>query len=321
MGEFRPRIFALDIGNATVAGVNGIPETVFFPSFLSYMVPQNYEGFQQIQTDYHHVVHDGRAALVGHHAMSAPGADTLMRNTTPSEAWKRYVSPESFYCFLAAISSAYPKENHMEVAMATGAPLNMYQAHAESIRSRYVGHHIYTYNGHTRSVTVQQVNIFGEGREVLRLVSPEAYQGVVAVHEVGGRTWNVIQFRDGAFVASRTYDMGVERLLDRIPSIDQDPAARWELQIAMRKDKKHWAWPLVLEVVNQSLAWIENKVPIHNAKKHLLAGGGAPIIEHAIKNRYKKADVCVINPEAPEHANAMAYAIALQEMVWKWKTN
>lgn len=312
-----PVVVGADIGNATTTVVaHGSPSRVsFFPSFVAALHVGPYEGLSKIETTRHHISHEGRNAVIGGDALEDMGAVTLLTAHDQADAWKRYTDPRSLWCFLAGLSAAYPTTDTLGVRLATGAPLSIYQAHAAEIRARYLGEHVYTYNGHERRVIVERVDVYGEGREALRLLSPEQQRGRVAVHDLGGRTWNVLLFKDGALIGHQTFDLGVDKLLERVPAMPSDPGARWATQAEMRRNPKaHAAIRAGLDaLIADALGVIETKVRIDKAERHALIGGGAVYLPAALKRRYN-TPASVLNGDAPESANALAYALAAAEV-------
>lgn len=312
---YEPIILGADIGNATTTVVAHEPKSVsFFPSFIATMGVGAYEGLSKIATSRHHVSVGTRHALIGTDALDAPGADTLLANYG-EDAGKRYVDDASLYCLLAGISSAFVEVDALGIRLATGAPLSLYKEWAPAIKRRYQGEHRYTYNGHQRALVVRDVQVYGEGRELLRLLPPEERRGRVAVHDIGGRTWNVLLFKDGALVGEGvTFDMGVERLFSQVASLPADPGARWYAQQEMRRSPKaHAAARAELDaLIGQALDTIERKVRIDKAERHVLGGGGAMYLPDVLRRRYK-VPAMVLGGDAPETANALAYALAAAE--------
>lgn len=310
-----PIVIGADIGNATTTVVaHGISRASFFPSFVA-SLNVGYDGLSKIETDRHHISHDGHEALIGADAVEGHGGDTLLMNYDQADAWKRYTHPRSLWCFLAGVSAAFPAADAVGVRLATGAPLSIFEAYAAEIRKAYQGTHEYRYNGHARRVIVSDVQIYGEGRELLRLLPAAERRGRIAVHDLGGRTWNVLLFKDGALIGARTFDRGIERLLDSVKAMPTDPGARWAVQSEMRRNPKAHA-PIRAELdrlIGNALEEIESKVRIDKAERHALAGGGAIYLPIAIKRRYGAPSV-VLNGEQPEAANAVAYALAAAEV-------
>lgn len=315
-GPLDPIIVGVDIGNATtsVATADG-RIAAFFPSFVSAVGIAPFQGISRVVTTRHHIGHNGVNAIVGADALDNNIAgDTLLAEYDQSEAYKRYLEPGSLYCFLAGISVAFPDVDMLGIRMATGAPLSIYQAHSDKIKKHYRGEHVYTYNGHQRKIVVSDVQVFGEGLEVLRLLPVGERLGRIAVHDIGGRTWNVALFKDGAIVGGRTYDAGIDRLLGRISSVTNQPGAVWQMQQEMRRSAKAHADVRsdLDRLLNGVLDGIERKVRIDKADRHLLVGGGAVYLSDVIRRRYK-TPVQVLNSDAPEMANALAYALAASE--------
>lgn len=308
-----PMVVGADIGNATTSIARPDGVVSFFPSVYSYR-PRPYDGLSKIATTQHHITYKGRHALIGTEALEMPGADTLLAEYG-GEAHKRYTDDQSFLCFLAGVSAAFPQTDTVAVRLATGAPLSIFEAHGSAIAKRYQGTHEYTYNGHTRRVIVDAVRVFGEGREALRLLPAELRGGNVAVHDLGGKTWNVLLFKDGLLRAYRTFEAGTERLLDDIPAVSRDAAERWALQAELRRNPKaHPAIRAELDkVIALQLEQIERKVALPKADRHALIGGGALYLAGPIKTRYK-VPTHILNGEAPEGANALAYALAASEV-------
>ena len=219
-----PTIIGADIGNATTCIARPDGAASFFPSIVAELGVRPYDGMSKIQTDRHHITYKGRHAVIGADAFELHG-DTILNET--GELHARYVDQVSLMCFLAGIAAAYPTADVVGVQLATGAPLSIYEAHGGEIAAMYQGTHEFTYNGHARRVIVDKVRVYGEGREAWRLLTEEQRRGNVAIHDVGGKTWNVLLFRDGALKASRTYDWGTERLLDSVTALSRDAGTRW----------------------------------------------------------------------------------------------
>jgi hypothetical protein len=309
---YEPFTVGADIGNATTSIARPDGVVSFFPSVYAYRV-RPYDGLSKITTSQHHVTYNGRHAVIGSDAMEMNGSDTLLRET--GEAHKRYTEDQSFMCFLAGVSAAFPTTDTVGVRLATGAPLSIFEAHGPDIARRYIGTHEYIYNGHRRRVVVEGVQVYGEGRETLRLLPEAERAGNVAVHDLGGKTWNVLLFKDGMLRAFRTFEAGTERLLDDIPSVSKDPAERWALQVELRKNPKaHAAIRAELDkVIALQLDVIERKVALGKADRHALIGGGAVYLPGALKARYK-VPTAILNGDSPEGANALAYALAASEV-------
>lgn len=316
-GPYDPMVIGADIGNATTSVVtHPARSSAFFPSFVATVGVGAYEGLSKIATTRHHLSVDGANVLVGAEAFDGGlGADSLLAEYGQADAWKRYTDPRSLYCLLAGISAAFVEADAIGVRLATGAPLSIFQTHAEEIKRRFLGEHRYTYNGHARTVVVRDVQVYGEGREVLRLLPAEQRRGRIAVHDLGGRTWNVLLFKDGALLGAKTYDMGIDKLLNAITSVSSDPGARWALRQEMRRSgKAHSTARAELErLIGQALDVIERKIPLGGAERHALVGGGAFDLLPVLRARYK-APAQVLNGDAPEGANAAAYALAASEV-------
>lgn len=316
-GPYEPITIGADIGNATTSVVaRGLNRGAFFPSFVATVGVQPYEGLSKIATDRHHLSVNGAHALIGADAFAGGlGADTLLAEYEPADAWRRYTDPRSLYCLLAGISAAFVEADCIGVQLATGAPLSIYQARAAEISQALIGTHEYSYNGHRRKVIIKDVQVFGEGREALRLLPVDARRGRIAVHDLGGRTWNVLLFKDGALLGAKTYDLGIDKLLNAIPFVSTDPGARWALRQNLRQHAKHDASvrKALDTLLMQALDVIERKIPLGGADQHALLGGGAFDLAPILKARYKGAGMTILNGEAPEGANAAAYALAASE--------
>lgn len=311
---YEPVIVGADIGNATTSIAKPDGVVSFFPSAFTWMGVRPYDGLSKIATSLHHITYNGRNYIVGNEALDMPGVDTLLAESG-AEAHKRYLEDVSLLCFLAGVSAAFPATDTVGVRLATGAPLSIFEAWGGEIAKRYKGSHEYTYNGHKRRVVVEEVQVYGEGREALRLLKADQRGGNVAVHDLGGKTWNVLLFKDGALKTFRTFDLGTERLLDNVRAVSKDPAARWALQSEMRQNPKaHAAIRAEIErEVDAALGVIERKVALPKADRHALIGGGATYLGTPLKARYN-APSTLLNGKAPEGANALAYALAASEV-------
>lgn len=305
-----PVVIGADIGNATTTIARPAGPSAFFPSVLTTHAVGSYDGMPVSGTTRHHIDYGELHAVVGADALEMHGAETILNETAAAHV--RYTEDVSVLCFLAGISAAFPDAATVGVRLATGAPLSLYEAHGAEIRARYQGEHRYHYNGRPRRVVVERVEVYGEGREAWRLLTEEQRRGNVAIHDVGGKTWNVLLFKDGALKAARTFDYGVERLLDAVPLAPRGPIERWALQAELRRNPK--ARPAIraeLErAIGKALDTIERKVALPQAHRHALIGGGAAYLPAVLRRRYS-APAITLNGDAPESANAVAYALAL----------
>jgi hypothetical protein len=303
----------MDLGNATTSGVvaGSDKRTSFFPSVIASVGIGSYNGMSRIAGNNHHISYDGRNYIVGEEALHEMGAYSLLSNLGPDKAWTRYVSPESFACFLASVSAMYPDADAVSVRLATGAPLSIYQAHGEKIAQRYVGEHRYTYNGHDRSVLVESATCYGEGRETLHLVPREERMGKIAVHDLGGRTYNVVFFHNGQQKTTLTNNFGIELLLQRINTIDDDLSVRWQIMREMRENPKAHqdVRDALVKMLASAIEINSKKMRLELAEQHYLIGGGAFLLERALKGRYPNIRVLGSNPET---ANARAFALAME---------
>lgn len=312
---YEPIIIGADIGNATTSIATPGGVAAFFPSVITRMGVKPYQGISKIATTRHHITYAGRHAVIGADALEMHGHDTLLAENA-EQPQKRYTDEESFLCFLAGVSAAFPTAEAVGVKLATGAPLSVFEAYGAEIGRRYQGTHEYSYNGHARRVIVDRVHVFGEGREAWRLLTDDQRRGNVAVHDLGGKTWNVLLFKDGALRAARTFDMGTERLLDDVDAMPNDAAVRWAMQAEMRASPKaHKAIRASIEAsLAEYLAFIERKVALPKADRHALIGGGAVYLPAALERRYQ-APALILNGNAPESVNALAYALAAAEVL------
>jgi Actin like proteins N terminal domain len=311
---YEPRIVGTDMGNATTT-MFAEGRTIFFPSFVATMGIEPYQGIKVRGGDYHHITYNGQCAVVGEAAMGHHGVDTLLAETSATEAYKRYTGDKTFMAFLAGVSALYPDATTLGVSLATGAPLSIYDVWGRKIAQRYIGRHEYEYNGMPRQLIVDTASVFGECREAIRLLPEDERLGSIAFHDIGGKTWNVMKFENGVPGGKKTYDLGIERLFDMMPSlVSNNPIARWEIQCEMRKDPK--SHPEVraelAKRIVEALDVIETKVRLQNATRHALLGGGALAAETVMRARYRSAKVIVLNGKKPEGVNAYSYALAAE---------
>jgi hypothetical protein len=309
-----PLVIGADIGNATTSIARPDGTVAFFPSAFASFGVGPYQGLSKIETTRHHISYRDRHAVVGCEAFDMPGHDTLLTENA-GHPERRYTDDESFLCLLAGISAAFPLADTVAVRLATGAPLSLYEAHGAAIAKHYQGTHEYRYNGHARRLIVERVAVYGEGREAWRLLTPDQLRGNVAIHDIGGRTWNVLFFKDGSLKAARTFDMGMERLLDSVAAIPRDPAARWTFQRELRANAKaHRVTVSQVEAaIAAALPVIERKMALSQAHRHALLGGGAGFAVAPLRQRYS-APAIILGGATPESANALAYALAASEV-------
>jgi hypothetical protein len=305
-----PVIVGADIGNATTAVATLPNGGSFLPSALTRLGVRPYDGMPVRGTSRHHIGYDKIQAIIGADALDLPGVDTLLSDSAVGA--KRYTEQASLLCLFAGVSAALDGDV-LGVRLATGMPLSLFEAHGAEVVKTLKGLHTYLYNGQQRRLLIADVKVYGEGREAWRLLSDEQRRGNVAIHDIGGRTWNVLLFRDGALRGARTYDFGIERMLDAIPAAPAGVSERWALQTEMRKSSKaHADIRAALEsvITTEALATIERKIALGSAQRHAVLGGGAPFVAGVLRKRYG-VDVVTLGGDAPETANARAYALAL----------
>lgn len=315
-GGWAPHVVGIDLGNATTSGMTmeGEARVAFFPSVIASIGVPPYNGMSKVSGSYHHVTYEGKHYVVGEEAFHEMGAYPLLSNLEASEAWTRYISPESMVCFLASVSVMHPESDMVSIDLATGAPLSLYHPHGKKIAERYIGEHRYTYNGHERTVIVANAKCFGEGRETLRLVPKEERTGKIAVYDLGGRTLNVVFFHNGDERRVVTKDFGIDRLFDSITSVDRDIAVRWRVMREMRDNPRaHQAVrEQLVAYLEQAINVIRRDVRLDLADRHYVIGGGAFLLERALKQHVQH--VRVLNGKSPETANARAFALAMAGM-------
>lgn len=310
-GETIMRMIGIDIGNGTCTTASE-GRTVFFPSFYA-TSSRGYQGVGQA-ADRHHVTYKNVNYVIGAGALELPRHDSLMNEALPENlAHERYLSDQSFAALLAGVSALYPDAQHLDVAIGSGAPLSVYEPHGATIRARYVGQHEYAYMGRARTLTIHDAAIFGEGLEALRLLPADQIAGRVATHDIGARTYGVALHFNGELLRRKAYDAGIDRLMGDMTVISGDPGARWNIQQEMRRSARNN--PDVRREIERSildtLKVIEAKYPMAQADRHVLLGGGAVYAASVIKARYGKP-VIVVNKEAPEVVNALAYLKAIE---------
>lgn len=302
-----------DMGNATVSVASATGRIVFFPSFYA-RTRRPYQGTGEVNPNRHHITYQGTNYVIGIDALDLPGHDSLMAEAlSEDKAHQRYLSDHSFAAFLAGVSALHPDADQLTIRLGTGAPLSVYEAQNEALRHRYIGTHEYAYLGRPRTLTVIDARVFGEGIAATSLLTPDQMAGNVAVHDIGGRTYGVIFFKNGTMKPpARAFDGGIDRLFNDIPIVSSDPGARWYIQHEMRRGKGHAD---LRREINQSiadmLATIETNMRLDLADRHVILGGGAVYAAPIIKARYKKP-VIVLNEDAPESANAIGYAKAVE---------
>lgn len=301
----------IDIGNATTTATNG-ERTVFFPSFYA-TTRRGYEGLGGVSHDRHHITHEDHHYIIGAGAADVAGYDSLMNEAYQEhEAWQRYISPQSIAAMLAAISALYPHESRVEAEIGTGAPISVYRAHGQQIADHLSRTYTYAAMGRPREAVIT-ATVYGEGLHALRLVTPEILAGRVCVHDIGGRTWGCGFYSDGELKRERSYSAGIDRLLGDL-AITSDPGSRWTIQREMRESRKaHPALRAEIErSIAQHLATMETKIPLVNAQRHVLIGGGAVYAESVIKARYRGVPIVMLGDGSPETVNAIAYLRALE---------
>lgn len=307
-------IVGADLGNATTTILTA-GGSAFFPSIVASVGVGSYTG-GKVRRDSHHIQYKGKNALVGSIAVYSAGARTLL--SRGDDVGARYTDDRSLYCLLAGVASV-TQDEEVDIMLATGAPLSIFEAYSEKIKRFYKKSFEFEHNGVNRKVNVSDVQVYGEGREVVRLLSEEELKGNVAIHDLGGKTWNVIFYKNGMLVRDETFDLGIERLLDQMKSlVVADPGTRWALQCEMRDDpESHKEIRKTLKgLMNDGLGLIESSLTLGAAHSHLLIGGGAIDLKSVVEARYKKP-VRVVNDTIPEQANATAYLKAAAEKATK----
>lgn len=302
----------IDIGNATCTATNG-ERSVFFPSIYA-TTRRGYVGVGTTASDRHHIAYNGTQYVIGAGALELPAYDSLLNEALPKDRiYERYLADQSFAALLAGVSALYPDTQHLDITLGSGAPLSVYEPHGAAIAARYKGQHEYGYMGRPRTLTIRDAAIFGEGLEVMRLLTPDQIAGKVALHDIGGGTWGEALYFNGEMLRRKAYNAGIDLLMGDITAISGDTGARWAIQSEMRRNPKSHATirKAIEQAIIDTLKVIEGKYPLTQADRHVVCGGGAFYAANIIKARYGKP-VIVVNKEAPEAANAMAYLKAIE---------
>jgi hypothetical protein len=305
-----PRVIAVDAGNATTTALT--PEAAaFFPSFVATRGVRPFAG--RAAAGYHHLTWEGQHYLVGDAAIAHGRTETLLAELDPARAHLRYTEPASVVTMLAAICAVCPEQHITIDVLSTGAPQGFSDQQRAVIAAGLTGAYTLAYNGQPRRVEVRAVRVLLEAWGLLALLPDSSGYGVI--HDVGGRTWQPVPYRDGAALGTpRSWDEGADRILD-LAGVNSDPAARWELLGELRRSPK--AHPeiraAIAAQVNALLDEKQRRVNLAAATRHTVAGGLAPVLVPILKDRYKAATVAAIS-EAPERANAAAYLAAAQEV-------
>lgn len=303
-----PAIVAVDPGNATTTAISADGRAVFFPSFVASRGVRPFAG--RVSEGYHHLSYQGREYLVGDAALSHGRYETLLAEMDAGRAWERYIDRLSVVTLLTAICAATDAPT---VELATGAPQSFEDATLAAIGSKLTGTYEVIYNGQPRTITIRAARVYREAASLLGLISDLAGYGIV--HDVGGRTWQPVPYRDGRMLGTpRSWDEGTDRLLD-LAGVNTDPGARWALVAEMRRNVK--AHPAIREsiagAVNALLDEKNRRINIDAADRHIVAGGLAPVLVPILQARYRGKRVEAIS-ERPEASNAIAYLKAAMEV-------
>lgn len=312
---YEPIIVGLDVGNATTTVATDGKVRAFFPSFRATVGVSAYTGLPLVKTTGGHISRAKHHAVIGCDALDEPGADTLLRALPEDRAHERYTSDATIDTILVALGSAFPEPHTIGVRLGMGMPVSIAAAHGGHVAQRLKGAYDFTHQGRERRVIFDEVRIFGEGQEAHRLLTPAQLAGPIAIHDIGGRTYNLSVYRDGALRWSSSMDLGIDVLLNRVPGVSPSPSVRWTLMNELRANLKAHAQVrkdlggLLLETV---ITW-ENKVMLESAVRHIVIGGGAAFLAPVLKGRYNK-DVITLGDAGSERINALSYAKAMEVM-------
>lgn len=305
-----PQIVAADIGNGTTTAISG-DMTIMFPSVIASFGVEPWAG--GAVGNLHHLSDGDRHVIVGCEALGVPGADTLLASAYgAADGWRRYTSEATRDVLLAAVCGLFPRAAVVAVRLVVGMPVSLLD-HAPAVAAHLRGTYDRAYNGQRRRVIVADVRVVGEGVELPRLLPDDQRPGTV-IHDIGARTWLLASSRPG--VRPRAYDLGADRLMDAA-GVANDPAIRWHLTNELRASRKaQRELRAALEAqVGAALDVMEVKQPIGAQPRHAVAGGFAPIVAPVLRRRYPDAEIVVVGGDAPEQANARAYAAVASE-VW-----
>lgn len=310
-----PIIVGVDPGNATTTVASGGKIRAFFPSLRATVGVGPYNGMPVISTDGGHISRAGSHAVIGCPALDEMGADTLLRALPEDRAHERYTSAATLDTLLVAIGCAFPEPECIGVALGIGMPSSLASQHGESVAASLKGAYDFVHQGRKRRIIFDTVRVFAEGREAIRLLTPAQMIGPVAIHDIGGRTYNLNVYRNGGHVKGDALALGIDKLLDRVPSASPTPVIRWSLMNDLRtKPKSHPAIrkdlaALLFEAV---LTW-EGKYTLESAVRHVVIGGGAFALAPVLERRYPNSNVIVLGGDRSEQINALTYAKAIEE--------
>ncbi len=212
---------AADIGNGQTVVIVGAT-TVVMPSAVSLVGASSYQLFTHrrlpanswARLDKHdHVFQWGNSEVetfVGELALDAHESSTARGSNS------RYTDGYTLPLILSAIASARPRDNVLNVRLATGVPAKLWGQIASQVEAALKGVHQFRYNGREMRVTIREVLVEQEGPVLIDVLPEKFRQGKMIVIDIGERTTNVALFRDGELRSATTKEFGVGGVMDDI---------------------------------------------------------------------------------------------------------
>lgn len=217
---------AIDIGNARTvaivrdAATDRVTEIVL-PSALSLRGASSRRVFEArscgagawhtLGKDEHIVERNGIERFVGRLAVEAAQVASTARGSD-----ERYADGWSLPFVLATLAAACPRATTITARIVTGVPAELWSQVHTSVVEALRGTHRYTYNGRSVVLKISEVIVKREGESAWRALPEGKREGRCFIINGGGRTFDVAALRDGEVVKYKTWDLGVETVLDDV---------------------------------------------------------------------------------------------------------
>ena len=218
---------AADVGNARTvvlvrSGADEAPTAIMMPSirtlhgafahdlFAARGLPAGSWG--RLGRDEHIIERDGIERFVGMLAVEHIGAKSSGRGSD-----QRYYDGTTLDFILAGIAAALPKAARITVNLTTMIPFGLWTL-AQKVEQALRGTHKAVYNGRAVEITIRSVTVRREGEAAFAALEGDT-SGPVVLIDGGGRTINIVLFRDGEVRSGKTLELGVQAALDNLDRV------------------------------------------------------------------------------------------------------
>lgn len=119
---------------------------------------------------------------------------------------------------LYAIEKSITKENLKTINLVLGVPVENFGVGNDFIADLQNKEFDYQFNGNKRAVKIDKVAVVGEAISSFYMLEPEQRTGDVMIVDIGGRTINVVTFRNGKIEHKKQINTGMLNFYEKVKS-------------------------------------------------------------------------------------------------------